>query len=151
MKILLAVDGSEGSEAAVREVGGRPWPKGTVCRVITVDAPLGRSAFGTSSTIRSAYDEVVASQRQTAQVSLDQSVTLLRTLLPDVAVDGALLEGAPSQVVVDEARRWAADLLVVGCRGRGAVQSLLLGSVSLAVALQAPCSVMIVRRPDPGA
>lgn len=149
MKILLAVDGSESSETVVQEVGTRHWPAGTEMRVITVDAPLGRSAFGASPAIRSAYDEVVASQRQEAQASLEQAVARLREVLPDVTIDSALLEGTPKEEVVEEARRWGAELVVVGSRGRGAVRSLLLGSVSLAVALQAPCSVLIVRRPDP--
>lgn len=149
MKILLAVDGSESSEAAVQELGTRRWPEGTEIRVITVDPPLGRSAFAASPAVQSAYDDVVASQRKAAEDALSLAVARLRELLPGVKVEGALLEGTPKEQVVEEARRFGAELLVVGSRGRGAVRSLLLGSVSLAVALQAPCSVLIVRKPDP--
>jgi nucleotide-binding universal stress UspA family protein len=56
-----------------------------------------------------------------------------------------VLEGSPEGLIVDEAERWDADLIVVGSRGRGVAGRFLLGSVSLAVAIRAPCSVKIVR------
>ena len=44
MKILLAVDASEYSADAVREVAGRPWPTGTTVRVLSaVEAITVRS------------------------------------------------------------------------------------------------------------
>lgn len=52
---------------------------------------------------------------------------------------------APKEVIVDEAGRWRADLVVVGCHGYGSVKRFMLGSVSEAVAIHAPCSVEIVR------
>jgi hypothetical protein len=40
MKILLAIDGSLCSDAAVAEVARRPWPPQTDVRVVKVDAPV---------------------------------------------------------------------------------------------------------------
>jgi nucleotide-binding universal stress UspA family protein len=48
-------------------------------------------------------------------------------------------------VILKEASRWQADLILLGCHGYGNVKRFLLGSVSQAVALHAPCSVQIVR------
>ncbi|PKN59600.1 MAG: universal stress protein, partial [Deltaproteobacteria bacterium HGW-Deltaproteobacteria-11] len=62
-------------------------------------------------------------------------------------VTPVILEGQPKEVILDEAENWGADLIIVGSRGHGAVRRFLLGSVSFAVALNAPCSVEIVRRP----
>jgi nucleotide-binding universal stress UspA family protein len=58
-----------------------------------------------------------------------------------------IVEGSPKRVILDEAERWGADLIVVGSHGRRGLQRFLLGSVSQAVALHAPCSVEIVRMP----
>jgi nucleotide-binding universal stress UspA family protein len=55
--------------------------------------------------------------------------------------------GSPKEAILDEAERWGADLIVVGSHGYGAIQRLFLGSVSLAVATNALCSVEIVRMP----
>ena len=59
-----------------------------------------------------------------------------------------IIEGSPRQVIVDEAENWRADLIVMGSRGLGAWNRLLLGSVSSGVVHHAKCSVEIVRRPE---
>ena len=64
---------------------------------------------------------------------------------PFIATVRRLYETEP-----DEAARWQADLIVLGSHGFGVVKRRLLGSVAQAVALQAPCSVEIVRCPDAG-
>ena len=56
-----------------------------------------------------------------------------------------VLEGSPKELIVDEAKRWGADLIVLGSHGRGAIGRFFLGSVSLAVAAHASCSVEIAR------
>lgn len=60
-------------------------------------------------------------------------------------VETRLLEGDPAEVLIAEARRWDADLIVVGSHGYGRAKRMLLGSVSEAVARGAHCSVEIVR------
>jgi hypothetical protein len=48
-------------------------------------------------------------------------------------------------VILDEAERWGADLIVVGSHGYRAWERFLLGSVSQAVVSHAKCSVAVVR------
>jgi nucleotide-binding universal stress UspA family protein len=60
-------------------------------------------------------------------------------------IETRVLEGSPKDVILNEANRWQADLILLGCHGYGNVKRFLLGSVSQAVALHAPCSVQIVR------
>jgi len=148
MKILLATDGSESSGVAVREVGERPWPAGTEVRVVTVDPPLGEPIFGEETGVFSAFDEFVHAQRVAAQRRLDAAAAAVRQMAPNLTVSQAVLEGMPKAAILEEARRWGADLVVVGSHGRGAVKSLFLGSVSLAVVLGAPCSVLVARARD---
>lgn len=145
MRVLLAVDGSACSDAALQAVAKGPWPVSTEIRLVTVDAPMGRSILSRGSRITSAYEEVVQAERQEAQSTLDRASDMLEELLAGVPRSAVLLEGSPREQIVEEARRWGADLIVVGSHGRGAIGSVLLGSVSLAVALQAPCSIWIVR------
>jgi nucleotide-binding universal stress UspA family protein len=60
---------------------------------------------------------------------------------------GEVLSGNAKQVILEEAQRWAADLIVVGSHGRRGFRRFLLGSVSEAVAMNAHCSVVVVRAP----
>jgi nucleotide-binding universal stress UspA family protein len=58
------------------------------------------------------------------------------------------LEGLPPEVLVAEASRRGAELIVLGSRGAGAAQRLLLGSVAEAVLRDSPCPVLVVVRPE---
>lgn len=55
------------------------------------------------------------------------------------------LEGSPASTIVDYAKNVKANLIVIGSRGRGALGSLLLGSVSHGVVHGSECDVLIVR------
>ena len=145
MKVLLAIDGSPHSDAAATEVGRRPWPPQTEVRVITVDPPLDGDLL--RSRAPTAFDELVRQQRHEAEKHLAQQLTRLRNAAPTLQVTGFLREGFPKEVILDEADQWGADLIVVGSHGKGAIRRLFLGSVSLAVATNALCSVEIVRLP----
>jgi nucleotide-binding universal stress UspA family protein len=63
-----------------------------------------------------------------------------------VDVTTEIVEGHAAKVLVTRAR--GAILLVVGCRGFGGFDGVLLGSVSAACAAHAPCSVVVVREPS---
>src|SRR6266545_3730387 len=57
-----------------------------------------------------------------------------------------IISGSAREVILDEAERWDADLIVLGSHGYNGWQRFLLGSVSHAVATHAHCSVEIVRQ-----
>jgi nucleotide-binding universal stress UspA family protein len=147
MKILLAIDGSPCSEAAVKEVAGRRWPVNTYVKVLsaaTVPQPNAPDPFHIVGPMR-----LKLLEREEARLS--DLVTRTSDWLRDNAVENtlqietAIVDGDPKVVIIEEAEHWEADLIVVGCHGYGPVKRFLLGSVSLAVALHAPCSVEIVR------
>ena len=148
MKILLAVDGSLCSESAVNEVASRQWPVGTQVKVlcaVTVPQPNAPDPFHVVGPMRlqlleKKQAEVYDLVTRTADWLRDNAVA--NTL----QIEAAVVEGDPKVVIIEEAERWRADLIVVGCHGYGPVKRFLLGSVSLAVAMHAPCSVEIVRQ-----
>ncbi len=86
--------------------------------------------------------DLAASTLQVAQGLVDE---VRRDLADALLVDLQVLEGYAARVLVEQAS--AADLLVVGSRGRGAFGRMLLGSVGLYCASHAPCPVVIVRDP----
>jgi nucleotide-binding universal stress UspA family protein len=61
-------------------------------------------------------------------------------------VETATRDGEPRSVIVDEARDWSADLIIVGSHGYTGLKRWLLGSVAQAVVAHAPCSVEVVRK-----
>lgn len=143
MKIFIAIDESECSEDAVAEVARRSWPAESEVRVVSVVPPLDPGLFkGVSPTV---FDEVVKEQLANAARRLSDAAASIRKGASGLSVSTTLLEGRPKEAIVEEAERWGADLIVVGSHGHGALKRLFLGSVSLAVATNAHCSVEIVR------
>jgi nucleotide-binding universal stress UspA family protein len=62
-----------------------------------------------------------------------------------ISIETAVVDGSPKKRIVEEARDWGANLIVVGSHGRRRVTRYLLGSVSEAVAMHAHCSVEVIR------
>jgi nucleotide-binding universal stress UspA family protein len=84
--------------------------------------------------------------RQAGLRVLERAAVLAREC--GIVIETALLEQdgqRVSRVIVDDATRWQADLVVVGTHGRHGIEHLLLGSVAEAVARTAPGSVLLVR------
>lgn len=146
MKVLLAIDGSPCSDAAINEVARWPWHAHSEVRIITVDAPVDPGLLRGSSA--NAFDEIVKQQRAESAKRLLGATTVLTKSAPSLRVTSAILEGWPKDAIVSEAERSGVDVVVVGSHGYGPIRRFFLGSVSLFVAHHAPCSVLIVRQPS---
>jgi nucleotide-binding universal stress UspA family protein len=143
VKILLAIDGSEPSSAAVRAVARRPWPRGAIVRVLSVAQPLlppGELRFAATAT---AYGQMREMLTVEARSVVANAVDPLER--KGLAVETVVREGDPRTEVVAEAKRWGADLVVVGSRGWTGVKRWLMGSVAEYVVRHAPCSVEVAR------
>ena len=147
MRILLAVDGSAYSDAAIEEVLRRPWPAESEVKVITAfEAPIivGMEPWAATPTY---FDQLDNAVRSAAKGVIAGALEKLKTVKDTLKTSGEALQGPPRQVIIEEAERWNADLIIMGSRGLGAWNRLLLGSVSSAVVHHAQCSVEIVRSP----
>jgi nucleotide-binding universal stress UspA family protein len=85
-------------------------------------------------------------EKEAAQVLVEKTAEVLRSKGP--MVTSAVEEGDPKSTILDTARDWGADLIVLGSHGRKGLEHFLMGSVSEAVARHAGCSVEIVRIPS---
>jgi nucleotide-binding universal stress UspA family protein len=140
MKILLAIDDSPDSQAAVEAVVTQFPPEHTEVRVLHVVEPM---AVSTPPEMAAGYNPELKEQMQQARDFVQRAAETLSAAGFKVSSD--VEQGEPRGVIVDQATGWHADLIVVGSRGRKGLKRFLLGSVSEAVAHHAPCSVEIVR------
>lgn len=152
-KILLAIDGSEQSAAAVEELTRQPFPDGSELHLISVaELPNMLLPYPEEGIDLRVYGEFERSVYQRANTAVENAAIKLRagsesnklTITTDVPC------GSPKEVILEEAEVFGADLIVVGSHGYGMVEGFLLGSVSLAVVLHAKCSVEIVRSTEQG-
>jgi nucleotide-binding universal stress UspA family protein len=155
MKILLATDGSECSLAAVSSVAGRPWPSGSQIRVISAIPVI--LAVGASHPLPPFYlpsdvfDTLQTQARKRAEEAVERAHQVLREANVEPVKTGSLPIGDARQVILEEAKDWGADLIVVGSHGYHGMDKLMLGSVSESVAMHAHCSVEVIRESQPTA
>ncbi len=85
-----------------------------------------------------------------AEKYADEAVATIRECFPDTNIEltTQVTIGATDRVIIEKAKDWDADLIVVGSHGRGFWGRTLIGSVSDSVIHQAPCSVLVVRKKD---
>lgn len=145
VRIVIGVDGSPASAAAVIEVGSRSWPPLSEVSVIAVYDPLTPTLIGrfippVAGTIKESNQ---ADRDWLEQVLKDAAMKLTQ---PGVKVLTGIREGNPKRVLVEAAREWSADCIFVGSIGSGSpFERFVLGSVSASVAAHAHCSVEVVR------
>src|SRR5688500_16879404 len=139
MRVLIATDFSSGAEDALALVAGLDMPTGSTVRIVHVVEPFPTiSAFAPTSMIT-----LAAEGEREITAELDRQIALFRDR--GLVVQTALVIGRPADMIVDEAQRFHADLVVVGSRGRRRVAATLLGSVSAEVVDRAPCPVLVAR------
>ena len=147
MKIVLATDGSVQSTAAVKEIAHRSFPAKTEVHVVvayaTTSLLLQMDSMGASQDFYAQADRYAL---EGAQATAKKAAEMLTHGNPDLIVSTLVVEGPAKNVILEEAEKIKADLIVVGSHGYGMVERFLLGSVSQSVAMHAHCSVEIVRK-----
>jgi nucleotide-binding universal stress UspA family protein len=146
MRVLLAIDGSAPSEAARNLAASLRWPEGTSIAIVAVVEPLAVVLAEPAS-----Y-EIAADNDRAVSAALGARLADAAAALeaPGRIVETMLAEGRPASVIVEKAREFRADLIIVGSRGLGRLRSMVLGSVSAEVVDHAPCPVLVARGPSVG-
>ncbi|WP_169947048.1 universal stress protein [Microbispora sp. H11081] len=140
--IVVGVDGSEASVDAV----GFAFEEASL-RSVGLRAVHAWAHPAYPREMRPVRYDMTAVEREGARL-LSESLAGWKAKYPDVSVAEDVIEGVPTSVLVDASG--AAELLVVGARGRGGFPGLRLGSVSHAVLHHAKGPVAVVRGLHPG-
>lgn len=151
--VVVGIDGSEGSEAALRFALDEARLRDATLRIVHAFVlPLSEVA---PDPFLLEFPSVPGPELEAIADDLEQGAKSLIDAALERVLDGSeagvtlervAVEGAPAASLIAEAD--GADLLVVGSRGHGRVHGLLLGSVSQQCVSHAPCPVAIV--PAPG-
>jgi nucleotide-binding universal stress UspA family protein len=141
MRVLIATDFSPHAEDAVKIVRGLPLPSGSTVRVLHAIEPFAEVATLNPAAITGYADAAVA------QVKSELGALAAKLRAPGRDVETVSVLGRVADAIVEEAESSKIDLIVLGSRGRRAIKSALLGSVSAEVVDRAPCPVVIARGP----
>lgn len=144
VRLLIAVDNSADSRAAVDAVCSRTWPEGSeVGLIAVVDTVLAVTPDPAAPEVVKWIE--VADEENWNQVRKIFEPCAERLRNAGLHTEVLIRRGNPADQILEEAHTWGADCIFVGARGTRGVERLLLGSVSAAVSARAHCSVEVVR------
>jgi nucleotide-binding universal stress UspA family protein len=134
LRVLVATDGSRDARAAIATTLHFPWAAETRVRIVSA---RNTGADYRRSVLLTALDRGAERAAESARRTLSRR-------WPDVEVE--IADKRPVEGILGAAKRFKADVVVVGWRGHGAIRRLLMGSVSRGVVRGSSCAVLVVRR-----
>lgn len=147
MKILIATDGSEFSKAAIDEASRLVRLERAEIKIISAyedPLPVAAEPFEMDREYYTQADKQLAAETMSY---LDRAEADIQNNFPgqQLMVTKELLRGPIDKVLIEFAKEWKPDLIVIGSHGRG-FWGRLLGSVSTGLVHHAECSVLVVRK-----
>ena len=150
MRILIAYDGSEPSRHALDQgmsLAGLTSSEVTILSVVPrVMIPVYSDVGATGSMYTGReMAEIQEDMREFYSDSLKEVSKELPERYPGVNVDTELLEGRPSQTIIEVAEDDGYDLIVIGSRGLGGITGWILGSTSRRVVESCTVPILVIK------
>jgi len=143
MNVLIGVDDSPFTRAAIDQVKKYAWPAGTKFQVLSASAPV---FVGPGEAAAPGAIAVMIEEQQRYHLSLaEKAAAELKAAGLDATAK--MSPSDPRGALIDAAKHLPADLVVVGSHGRSGLTKFLLGSVATHVVTHSPCSVLVVKQP----
>jgi nucleotide-binding universal stress UspA family protein len=146
-RILVATDGSETSELAIEQASRLAKDQHAQLRIVHV-IEQSRLAFAAAGPVAVDLEGILEALRKSGQAALERGRAIAQQvgIQAEIAIVGDdAVDDRVAVVLAAEARRWKADLIVLGTHGRRGINHLLMGSVAETVARIAPAHVLLVR------
>ena len=148
MKVLIAYDGSDCSNAAIENLKRAGLPHEGEALVVSV-ADESWPHTKSPGTEKSTFANPWADSLQEAETFAKSAADQIQSGFPAWTVSSEALWGSASKAVLKTIGWWKPDLLIVGSHGRSAAGRLVMGSVSLNLLHHAKCAVRVVRSDGP--
>ena len=145
VRILIGVDNSTDSNAAIEAACSRSWPRGSEAALLAVvDTVMPINVDPSQPSVMKWIE--VSEEKNWDQVReiFEPSTEKLRRA--GLHTEVLIRRGNPADEILQEADTWGADCIFIGAKGTRGIERLLLGSVSSAVSARAHCSVEVSRR-----
>lgn len=143
-RVIVGVDGSTASKAALHAVASRAWRAGTRFRLVTVIDPRLETAITWPGFLP---EQFVQTNDESGREWISRMTEAASRILFEAGLDVSnyIFDGNPKEVLVRVGNEWQADAIFLGARGLHHGHGLSLGTVASSVASRAHCSVELVR------
>lgn len=142
--VLVAIDDSEHSAAAVEWLQWQEWLKQSHIALLSVTDPLHHSPM---DGVKTASDNLLTYQTDKMLIEslLDKWGTFLQQGGNAREITRGTVDGIPTETILKGAHNWPANLIIMGAQGRTGIAKFVLGSVSQHISTHADCTVLIVK------
>lgn len=151
-RILVPIDGSDPSQLALREAIKLSKGGGSQIQLLhVVDEHLVGPTFDPSYISSAIYADAIAAFAAQGHRILDEAAAVLRQA--NIEPQCTFIETIgrrPAEFIVEAAREWPADLIIMGTHGRRGLRRLVMGSDAEWVLRSTPVPVLMVRGGDGG-
>lgn len=139
-KVLVAIADELFGKEILEFIKNHTWPEHTQFHILhSIEADLLKPPHLIPS-----Y-EYLSDDEECAHDFLKSMAKRLRSIVPSARVRTHLMEGDPTQCILNVASKLKADMVIVGSHGRTGLQRFLLGSVARSVVTHSPCSTVVIR------
>ncbi len=147
LRIIVAVDGSTDSKAALQAIASRTWRPGTKFRIVVVVDPHIETGMSWPGFLP---ENFVQTNDESGREWINRMAAAAARILFDAGLDVSnfIYDGNPKEVLVRVSEEWHANAIFLGARGLHHGNRLSLGTVASSVASRAHCSVELVRSPS---
>jgi nucleotide-binding universal stress UspA family protein len=150
-RILVPIDGSHTSNVGLEEAIKMAMDQdATLCLLHVVDELSVTQNLGGARHAPASYvDEFLNALREGGEKVLAKAEATVRT--HGIKTDTVLVETVGhrvAEVIIRQAKRWRADLIVLGTHGRRGLTRLVMGSDAEGVVRSTTVPVLLVRSPD---
>jgi nucleotide-binding universal stress UspA family protein len=144
--VVVALDDKENTKKLVDHILEFPWPQNTSFKCVHVVQELHQNFLSVqeiqpAETLAEHYNDLVKGSKDWLEIAAQSINNKFGQRLAKVDV----LLGEPRKAILDLAKAWPADLILMGSHGRKGVEKAILGSVAESVAMHANCSVEVLR------
>lgn len=145
--VLVAVDGSNTSKRALTEAIKFAHQQKTQMRLIhVVDQTLSTYEARGWVGNEAALETLLKTAQETGVKVLEEASKICQAAGLDIQTAMPKTVGAGiADIILEEAGRWPADMIVLGTHGRRGIQHLMLGSVAEGVMRRAKIPILLVR------
>lgn len=152
MKLLVAYDGSNCSDAAIDDLVQAGLPLNGEALAVSVSEIWMPLPDAESENSDPYLEELGKHYRERGQAALaeakhlaDRAADRLKVVLPGWEISSEASYGSPAWEVLSTADKFGADLIVVGSHGQSAISRIVIGSISQKILTEAFCSVRVAR------
>ena len=143
-KILVAYDGTPGADLAIKDMLRAGFPDRAEAKVACFAdvwlPPVPPEGTEPADPRYAAIHQKAIDLLHEAQQTAIEGARRLHQIFPGWTVTNTAKSDSPAWGIIAEARRWNADLIVIGSHGRNPLEKFFLGSVSFKVPFSYTCS-----------